>query len=137
MEWRDMAHADETAPDTGETTLVTLGKYLASIRNDRGLSLRSVEDKTQKQVSNAYLSQIENDKIQQPSPNILHALAELYEINFEMLMEKAGYITPTVAREQNERHGRAATFAEHNLTPQEELELMEYLEFMRSRKRPR
>lgn len=132
-----MAHTDETEPEAGEGTLVTLGKYLASIRNDRGLSLRTVEEKTQKQVSNAYLSQIENDKIQQPSPNILHALADLYEINFEMLMEKAGYITPTSAREQNERHGRAATFAEHNLTPEEELELMEYLEFMRSRKRPR
>lgn len=131
-----MPTTDETRPEVGESTSVTLGKYLASIRNDRGLSLRGVEERTHKQVSNAYLSQIENDKIQQPSPNILHALAELYEINFEMLMEKAGYITPTSARDQNERHGRAATFAEHNLTPEEEIELMAYLEFMR-RKRPR
>lgn len=131
-----MPDTDATKPELVESTVVSLGKYLASIRNDRGFSLRGVEEKTEKQVSNAYLSQIENDKIQQPSPNILHALAELYEINFEMLMEKAGYITPTSARDQNERHGRAATFAEHNLTPEEEIELMAYLEFMR-RKRPR
>ena len=131
-----MPDTDAAKPELGEITVVSLGKYLASIRNDRGFSLRGVEEKTEKQVSNAYLSQIENDKIQQPSPNILHALAELYEINFEMLMEKAGYITPTSARDQNERHGRAATFAEHNLTPEEEIELMAYLEFMR-RKRPR
>lgn len=118
-----------------ETTSVSLGKYLASIRRDRGLSLRAVEDKTRKQVSNAYLSQIENDQIAQPSPNILHALAELYDIDFAMLMEKAGYITPASARNDRERHGRIATFAEHNLTADEELELMQYLDFMRQRKR--
>lgn len=112
---------------------VTLGEYLASIRNDRNLSLRAVEERTNKQVSNAYLSQIETGKIQQPSPNILHALAELFEIDFEKLMEKAGYITPTAARQQPARHGRAATFAEHNLSPGEERELMQYLEFMRKR----
>lgn len=131
-----MSDTDETTPAAKESASVSLGKYLSSIRNDRGFSLRSVEDATKKQVSNAYLSQIENDKIQQPSPNILHALAELYQINFELLMEKAGYIMPTSARDPNERHGRAATFAEHNLTSEEEIELMAYLEFMR-RKRPR
>ena len=58
---------------------LTLGQYLASIRNDRGLSLREVEKATEKVVSNAYLSQIEElDQIKMPSPNILHALAELY-----------------------------------------------------------
>lgn len=114
---------------------VTLGQYLASIRSDRGLSLRAVEEQTRKQVSNAYLSQIETGKIQQPSPNILHALAELYSINFEKLMEMAGYIMPTALREQTDRHGRVPTFAEHNLTPAEEVELMRYLEFMRDRKR--
>jgi len=94
-----------------------------------------VEEKTKKQVSNAYLSQIENDKIQQPSPNILLVLADLYEINFESLMEMAGYISHSSKRGQAERHGRVATFAEHTLTPDEEIELMQYLTFMRNRKR--
>ena len=70
----------------------TLGQYLASIRTDRKMTLREVEEATNKQVSNAYLSQIETGKIQKPSPNILHALAELYAINFEKLMEMAGYL---------------------------------------------
>lgn len=113
----------------------TLGQYLASIRADRGYSLRIVEERTKKQVSNAYLSQIETGKIQQPSPNILHALSELYEISLEGLMEKAGYIRPSEKRAQGDRHGRLATFAEHNLTREEELELMRYLEFIRNRKR--
>lgn len=113
----------------------SLGQYLASIRKDRGLTLREVEEKTKKQVSNAYLSQIENAKIEKPSPNILNALAELYNISFESLMELAGYMMATSARGADERHGRAATFAEHNLTHEEEEELMRYLEFIRSRKR--
>lgn len=125
-------------PRTGDTQIsdnITLGEYLASIRNDRKLSLRAVEEKTHKQVSNAYLSQIETGKIQQPSPNILNALADLYGIAFEALMEKAGYITSASNRAKKSRHGRVATFAEHNLTPAEERELMQYLEFIRRREK--
>jgi transcriptional regulator with XRE-family HTH domain len=130
---------DEKWSEGGQSAAlaVTLGRYLASIRKDRDLSLRAVEEKTKKQVSNAYLSQIENDKISQPSPNILHALAELYEVSFEKLMSMAGYIVEAAKRDENDRHGRIATFAEHNLTPDEEVQLMDYLEFIRNRKRPR
>jgi transcriptional regulator with XRE-family HTH domain len=114
---------------------LTLGQYLASIRTDRRMTLRQVEEATNKEVSNAYLSQIENDKIQQPSPNVLHALSEIYAIDYSQLMEKAGYITSTKKRTEDQRHGRLATFADHNLTPAEESELIQYLKFLRSRKR--
>lgn len=112
-----------------------LGQYLASIRKDRKMTLREVEEATQKSVSNAYLSQIESGKIQQPSPNILHALAELYSISYENLMELSGYIVATDTAAAGLRHGRVATFAEHNLTPEEQAELLDYLKFMRGRKR--
>lgn len=114
----------------------TLGQYLASIRADRQMTLRGVEEATNKEVSNAYLSQIENNKIRKPSPNVLHTLAELYGINFENLMERAGYLVAPTRRRRTgeERHGRVATFAEYNLTPEEESELMQYLQFIRSRK---
>ncbi|HAO39597.1 MAG TPA: XRE family transcriptional regulator [Afipia sp.] len=116
---------------------LTLGQYLASIRNDRGLSLREVEKATDKVVSNAYLSQIETDQIKRPSPNILHALAELYGIPYENLMERAGFVAPTRSRKApQERHGRVATFAEHNLTAEEEARLIEFLGYLRSRKKP-
>ena len=78
------------------TAKLTLGKYLESIRTARELTQRQVEVATNKAVSNAYLSQIENDKIQKPSPNILHVLAELYGVQYEHLMHMAGYLpTPT------------------------------------------
>ena len=114
----------------------TLGQYLAFIRTDRKMTLREVEEATNRQVSNAYLSQIENDRIRSPSPNILHCLAEIYAISFENLMDKAGYLMPSTQRSEDHRHGRVATFAEYNLTPDEESQLLEYLQFLRTRRRP-
>ena len=125
-------------PQTNERKIVTLtlGKYLASIRTDRHMTLREVEEATNKEVSNAYLSQIENDKIKKPSPNVLHTLSEIYGVDYEKLIEMAGYITASNKRSDNQRHGRVATFAEHNLSQEEETELMDYLQFIRSRKKP-
>ncbi len=122
-----LAVIDERKPVTR-----TLGQYLASIRQDRGLTLRDVETQTEKEVSNAYLSQIENDKIKKPSPNVLHALAGVYKISYEQLMQMAGYVVS--GRADDQRHGRIPTFAEHNLSEEEEAKLIEYLLFIRSRK---
>ncbi|MGE0490083.1 MAG: helix-turn-helix domain-containing protein [Vulcanimicrobiota bacterium] len=110
----------------------SLGEYLASIRADRNLTLRQVEEATNREVSNAYLSQIENGRVGKPSPNILHALAVLYDISYPKLMEMAGYVVPSKKREPTERHGSIATFAEHHLTSEEESQLLAYLKFIRS-----
>jgi transcriptional regulator with XRE-family HTH domain len=123
-------------PNEEAAPKLTLGQFLASIRADRKMTLRQVEEATNNQVSNAYLSQIENEKIKQPSPNILNTLAEIYGIDYGELMEMAGHITPTRSRGQEERHGRVATFANHHLTPAEEAALIDYLRYIRSRKRP-
>jgi transcriptional regulator with XRE-family HTH domain len=121
----------------GPEVRLTLGQYLASIRDDRDLSQRDVEKATNKVVSNAYLSQIENGLIKKPNPNILHALAALYAVSYEDLMERAGYIVPTRSRNGAEqRHGRVPTFAGHNLTNEEEAELVQFLGYLRSRKKP-
>src|SRR2546425_8415549 len=109
-----------TPGGVGAEGKLTLGQYLASIRTDRGLSQRDVEKATNKVVSNAYLSQIENNQIKKPNPNILHALAELYAVSYENLMERAGFVVPTRSRNTGERHGRVATFADHSLTDEEE-----------------
>lgn len=122
--------------DHKETVKPTLGQYLASIRLDRKMSLRQVEEASNKEVSNAYLSQLETGKILQPSPNVLNTLADIYKISYVQLMELAGYLPAAKAREATQRHGRIATFAEHNLTPDEEGELMQYLQYLRTRKKP-
>jgi HTH-type transcriptional regulator, competence development regulator len=118
----------------------TLGTYLANIRAVRKLKLREVEAATGNEVSNAYLSQLETNKILKPSPHVLHALAKVYSVPYETLMEKAGYLPPATAPSQvlrsagGARHGRAATFANESLTKEEEDSLLQYLAFLRSRR---
>lgn len=110
----------------------SLGQELRFARESLNLSLREIERTTG--VSNAYLSQLENDKIQKPSPHFLNKLANVYGISFELIMEKAGYI------QKKERSGApktlagAALFAQENLTPDEEEELLRYLQYYRKRK---
>lgn len=99
------------------------------------MSLRQVEEASEKQVSNAYLSQLENGKIQQPSPIVLNQLAEIYGIDYLQLMELAGYMPVRKAHDDSQRHGRAATFAEHNLSAEEEAEMLEFLKYLRTRKK--
>jgi transcriptional regulator with XRE-family HTH domain len=111
----------------------TLGAYLFHVRTAKRMTLREVEEASDREVSNAYLSQLEHDRISKPSPNILHSLAEVYAIPYEVLMEKAGYITAVSGQGEGKKHGRVATFANENLTPAEEEELLRYLAFLRSR----
>jgi len=110
-----------------------LGGLLADLRVAKGLSLRQVEEATDRAVSNAYLSQLEKGKIQKPSPNVLHSLAAVYAVPYEALMEKAGYLLPSDG-DKGGRRRRLAAFAIDDLTAEEEEELLKYLAFLRSRK---
>lgn len=112
----------------------SLGAHLARLRNAAGLSLRQVEEATEGEVSNAYLSQLENNRIAKPSPNILHALAAVYAASYEDLMKRAGYFTAD-ADAAGRRQAKAATFAIKGLTPEEETILIDYLAFIRKQKR--
>ncbi|MBL4580203.1 MAG: helix-turn-helix domain-containing protein [Gammaproteobacteria bacterium] len=120
--------------NTETTNVPALGEYLRVLRNGLKMSLREVEEATSRDVSNAYLSQLENGKINKPSPNILHSLAAVYGASYELLMQRAGYISPTTEKENLEKHGTAATFAIENLSVEEEAELLKYLAFYRDRK---
>ncbi len=108
-----------------------LGPLLADLRTAKGLSLREVEQATGKAVSNPYLSQLENGRIQKPSPNVLHSLSGVYAVPYEALMEKAGYLLPS--EDGGGRRRKLAAFAIDDLTAEEEEELLKYLAFLRTR----
>ena len=132
-----VAEIDSATPDsTGAAVALTLGQYLSSIRLDRKMSLRQVEEATNKEVSNAYISQLENERVTNPSPNILHTLADIYAVDYIVLMQLAGYLPAADERSDQARHGRVATFAEHNLSKDEEVELLDYLQFLRTKRKP-
>ena len=109
-----------------------LGAFLRLARKNKVLSLRDVEQLTE--ISNAYLSQLENGKIQQPSPVILHKLSSLYDVSYSDVMRLAGY--PAVEEDTDESsvsyrfHSRLGPISE-----EEEESLFEYLQFLRSRHR--
>lgn len=117
----------------GRSPETTLGEHLARLRTASGMTLRQVEDATDKEVSNAYLSQLEKGKITKPSPNILHALAGVYKASYEDLMERAGYMSASVA--EAGRRAKVPTFAVGALTSEEETALLEYLAFYRQQHR--
>jgi transcriptional regulator with XRE-family HTH domain len=110
-----------------------LGSLLADLRAAKGLSLREVEEATDRAVSNAYLSQLEKGRILKPSPRVLHSLAEVYAVPYEALMEKAGYLLPSKGGASGRRR-RLAALAIDDLTAEEEEELLKYLAFLRSRR---
>lgn len=120
---------------TGSASQTNLGLFIRKCRTDRRMTLRDVEEASGKEVSNAYLSQLEGGKISKPSPHTLYALANALAVPYEALMERAGYIVPTASKAKGEKHGRAATFAVDNLSADEEKAVLEYLQFYRSQRK--
>ena len=66
-----------------------LGEYLANIRKEKGISLREVNKL--KDISYSHLSMIEHGK-RNVTPALLRNLANLYNVDYLDLYEKAGYI---------------------------------------------
>lgn len=107
-----------------------LGEFLQSARERKKLTLRAVEQATG--ISNAYLSQLESGKIKQPSPVMLHKLSDLFEISYADLLTLAGYPIPSIEEEAT-KPGFAARIGP--VSKDEEEALVEYLQFLRSRRR--
>jgi transcriptional regulator with XRE-family HTH domain len=109
------------------------GAYFRALRESKQLTLREVERATE--VSNAYLSQLESGKIKQPSPLMLHKLAGFYGVSYELLMEKVGYPMPQKEDNVAKQDVGSAAYRIGEITDDEEVELLNYLKFIRSRKK--
>jgi transcriptional regulator with XRE-family HTH domain len=109
--------------------------YTLFVRREAvGLTLRAVETATR--ISSPYLSQLEGDKIKQPSPNLLHKLCDLYHVSYKESMEPAGYPTDEIVTRDRSPAGRSQLAARIGaVTPAEEDALVEYLAFLRSRRK--
>ena len=111
-----------------KTEKKTLGKILKEARELKQISLRELE--IQSGISNAYLSQLENDKIKKPSANTLYRLSELFNMNFDDLMVSAGIVEK---KKDSTLHTGNFAFssAMGDLTNDERDKIMEYLKFLR------
>ena len=65
-------------------------EILKDLRTRASLTLRQVEEATG--ISNAYLSQLENGKIKNPSAQTLYVLSKLYSTSIESLLIASGLI---------------------------------------------
>ncbi len=113
----------------------SLGRYLKSVRLGSKMTLRDVENATGREVSNAYLSQLESGKISKPSVHVLYALSTSLGVPYEALMERAGYIMPTGDPIEASNAAKKTTYSIDNLTVEEEKEMLDYLNYIRSKKR--
>ena len=119
--------------EQGDRPQVSLGAYLRALRESMRMKLREVEEASG--VSNAYLSQLETGKIGKPSPHILHKLASVYNVPYEMLMDRAGYLDGTDGRRGEDepavRGSRIPASALRDLTTDEEEAVLKYIDFLR------
>jgi HTH-type transcriptional regulator, competence development regulator len=109
----------------------SIGCTLKEARELMSLTLRQIEEATG--ISNAYLSQLENDKIKKPSANVLYKLASFYKIDLNTLLSSAGIIEKTASTEsQNstEWEKRIAFYTEE-LTEEQREKVLEYIKFVK------
>lgn len=113
----------------------SLGLTLREARKNVKLTLRQVEDLTE--ISNAYLSQLENDKIKNPSVNILSKLSSLYKVSLKTLLSNAKIIDKKEAENEqaNLNFAQKIAFRAEDLTEDERNDVLKYLEFIKSRKK--
>lgn len=111
----------------------TLGETLKDARNIIPLTLRQVEEAAG--ISNAYLSQLENDKIKKPSANVLYKLASLYRVELNVLLFAAGIITDKP--EKGTTLMDSIANGTGKLTSEEEQKLLDYLKWLRFSKKSR
>lgn len=111
----------------------SLGVTLKDARKNIGLTLMQVESMVG--ISNAYLSQLENDKIKNPSVNILSKLSSLYKVPLKTLLSNANMIDKKEVQQEeaNLSFAQNIAFRAEGLTDDERNDVLRYLEFVKSK----
>lgn len=107
----------------------TLGQVLQEARRRKGWSLRQAEENTG--IHNAHISQIESGKIVRPAPALLWSLANAYGIDYPRLIRLAGHVTKDAGQATRRALAGAALHALEDLSPDEQREVMRYINELR------
>ncbi len=112
------------------------GAYLKALRQKRGLTLRQVEE--QAEVSNAYLSQMEQGKRGLPRARILKKLASAYGVSVADLIDASegnleGKSVPVPSAEPDVEF---VVRGYQRLSKENRVFLSEYLQFLLNKERP-
>lgn len=118
---------------------MTVGEYLRKEREDRGMSLRDVENALREiegatKISSGHLSLIEQGKVSMPEPKTLHSLAKAMDLDYIDLMVEAGYLDKSVLEERPEAPALAFRGAER-LDDEEKKQVQAIIDLLAQRKR--
>lgn len=123
----------------------TVWEYLRSIRKARGYTMRQVVETVQEairkntlekqsNISRGYLSQLEAGRYANLSPYKLKAIAHVYNIPYELLMNKAGYLDETSNKVKEDATFTLMLKEVSGMTRKEKQTVLEYIEFVKSRR---
>lgn len=111
----------------------SLGGTLKESRELIPMTLRQVEEATG--ISNAYLSQLENDKIKKPSASVLYKLASIYKVELNSLLTAAGIIeknSSVAPSKPKSEWAKRISFYTEELTEEQKEKILDYLKFIKS-----
>lgn len=113
----------------------SLGITLKKAREFSKFTLRQVEESIG--ISNAYLSQLENDKIKKPSASVLYKLANLYKVELNTLLTASGIVDKATEKKKSEslEFEKRVAFYSDNLTQQQREQVLEYVRFISTQKK--
>lgn len=112
----------------------TLGPLLMSARGIKGLSVRRAAELAK--IAPTYLQKLEGGQVQAPSPHILNRLSRVLEISYAGVMRAAGYIVPKATKgKASGMNVLAGALKSVDLSEQETRQMLEYLAFLRMRKK--
>lgn len=107
----------------------SLGQTLKVAREQIPLTLRQVEEAIG--ISNAYLSQLENDKIKKPSANVLYKLSNLYNMELNILLSAAGIIEKKDTEAPQSSLLNKIAFYADKFSKEEEEQIIEFMKYLR------
>ena len=129
----------------GPDDFSTIGQYLSGLRESKGLTMSAVVDEikrliktneleNQSAISRGYLSSLESDKYNHPSPFKFKGLAVVYNIPYELLLNKAGYLDKTSKKVKEDASFTLMLKEVQDMTVRERQTVLDYIEYVKSRR---
>lgn len=123
----------------------TVWEYLKTIRAAKGYTMHVVINlikeavkngdlEAQADISRGYLSNLEAGKYIHPSPFKLKGLALAYNIPYELLLNKAGYLDKTSKKVKEDAAFTLMLKEVQDMTVKERQTVLDYIEYVKSRR---
>lgn len=117
-----------------KTPIGTLGALLMGAREIKGFSVRKAAELAE--IAPTYLQKLEGGEVRGPSPHVLIRLSRVLEIAYADVMKAAGYVVPKAGEEKTTgMNVLAGALKSVDLSEHETQQMLEYLAFLRMRKK--